>query len=213
MPRGRVKWFDSKAGEGSIVRQRGGELPVRASDIEPKARIARAVVQFDIEREEGMRRAVNVRLHPGTRVSGHERRYAEIGGGRALGHAHVIPEHTDVQVHLEGHPTRVAHQFMQLLQQSDLATLTHLYAPDARLHADGPVRTGRNHIQRYFTASPLLGLQASKVTMRGEDATILIEWAQGGLKLGETTTGWTRLKISEGQIVEQWMEISEEATR
>jgi hypothetical protein len=160
-----------------------------------------------------MRRAVNVRLHPGTRVSGHERRYAEMAGGRALGHAHVIPEHTDVQVHLEGHPMRVARQFIQLLQQSDLATLTHLYAADARLHADGPVRTGRNDIQRYFAASPLLGLQPSKVTTRGEEATILIEWAQGALKLRGTTKGWTRLKVSEGQIVEQWMDISQEAQR
>jgi cold shock CspA family protein len=205
MARGRVRWFDPKAGEGGIVQQRGGELPVRASDIEARARIARAVVQFDIEREAGMRRAVNVRLQPGTRVSRHERRYAETAGGRALGHAHVIPEHTDVQVHLEGHPMRVAHQFMQLLQQMDLATLTHLYAPEARLHADGPVRTGRNDIQRYFAGGPLLGLQPSKVTMHGEDATILIEWAQDAQKVGGTTRGWTRLKIIEGRIVEQWI--------
>jgi cold shock CspA family protein len=211
MARGRVKWFDPKAGEGGIVQQRGGELPVRASDIEPKARIAQAVVQFDIEREGGMRRAVNVRLHPGTRVSRHERRYAEMAGGRALGHAHVIPEHTDVQVHLEGHPMRVARQFMQLLQQPDLATLTHLYAPDACLHADGPVRTGRKHIQRYFAASPLLGLQPWNVTMRGENATILIQWEQDALRVGGPTKGWTRLKIIEGRVMEQWMEVSEEA--
>ncbi len=200
MARGRVKWFDPKAGEGGIVQQRGGELPVRASDIEPKARIARAVVEFDIDRDGGMRRAVNVRLHPGTRVSGHERRYAEIAAGAALGHAHVIPEHSDVQVHLEGHPMRVARQLMQLLQRSDLATLTHLYTPDARLHADGRARTGRNHIQGYFAAGPLLGLQPSKVTMHGEAATILIEWEQVG-----GTKGWTRLKISRGRVVEQWI--------
>ncbi len=108
---------------------------------------------------------------------------------------------------------RVARQFTQLLQQSDLATLTHLYAADARLHADGPVQTGRNDIQRYFGASPLLGLQPSKVTMRGEDATILVEWEHDAPKVRGPTKGWTRLKINEGQIVEQWMEVSEEAHR
>lgn len=199
MARGRVKWFDPKSGDGGIVQQRGGELPVRASDIEPKARVARAVVQFDIEREAGMRRAVNVRLHPGTRVSRHERRYAEISAGGGLGHTRMIPEHTDVQVHLEGHPMRVARQFMQVLRQSDLATLAQLYAPNARLHA-GRERTGRNHIQTYFAASSLLGTQPSKVTMHGEGAIILIEWEQFG-----GTKAWTRLKSSRGRIVEQWI--------
>lgn len=200
MARGRVKWFDAKAGEGGVVQQRGGELPVRASDIEPKARVARAVVQFDIEREGGMRRAINVRLHPGTRVSRHERRYAEMSAGGGLGHARMIPEHTDTQVHLEGHPMRVARQFMQLLRQSDLATLTALYAPNARLHAHGRARTGRNQIQSYFAASSLLSPQPSRVTMHGEGAIILIEWEQfGGTKV------WTRLKISRGRIVEQWI--------
>jgi len=58
---GVVKWFDPLTAEGTIGKG-GRELPVRAEDMEPSAQVAGARVRFDVARERGFERAVDVRL-------------------------------------------------------------------------------------------------------------------------------------------------------
>lgn len=58
-PTGTMRWFDPRTGEGRIVAS-GREDPADASDVEPRARATGARVHFDIQRVDGVARAVRV---------------------------------------------------------------------------------------------------------------------------------------------------------
>jgi RNA polymerase-binding transcription factor DksA/ribosome-associated translation inhibitor RaiA len=73
MPDGVLQWYDDRRGEGRVVRG-GREYPVRAADMEPRARVPGARLHFDVRRHEGVAIAVDVRLREGTRVSRRQRR-------------------------------------------------------------------------------------------------------------------------------------------
>lgn len=88
MPRGRVKWYDPDAGEG-MIEHGGRDHPVREADIEKKARVPGAPVDFDVEREgsrpDMVERAVSVTLAEGSRVDGNTKRFGDLSGAKRPG--------------------------------------------------------------------------------------------------------------------------------
>ncbi|HVM19599.1 MAG TPA: cold shock domain-containing protein [Egibacteraceae bacterium] len=76
MPTGRVTRFNDSAGAGYIETSSGG-FSVSAEDMEARTQFEGAHVEFDVQREEGRDRAVNVTLREGTRHMHTQRRFGD----------------------------------------------------------------------------------------------------------------------------------------
>jgi cold shock CspA family protein len=205
MPTGRVKWFDDKSGEGRISHGTR-EIPVHTADIEGPARAPGARVHFDVTREEGVERAVNVELRQGTRVSPHQHRFGDLKGAHhpdERGHAPLTHRHTDrdAGIGLEDHPMRVAHAWAEAVARGELEAVTHLYAPDVELHLGPRVGAGRRRAEAFLLDADLLGTRTLDAVLRGDTGYVVIKW--------RAETGhhpiYSRLRIAHGQIVEQWL--------
>jgi hypothetical protein len=75
---GRVVFYSDNIGRGRIESP-SGKFVVNAEDMAPNARVEGARVQFDVRHEEPHKRAVNVRLLPGTRNDPKQRRFGDTG--------------------------------------------------------------------------------------------------------------------------------------
>lgn len=76
MPTGKVTRYNDSAGAGYIETSSGG-FAVSADDMEPTTQFEGAHVTFDVAREEGRDRAVNVTLREGTRHMHTQRRFGD----------------------------------------------------------------------------------------------------------------------------------------
>lgn len=202
MPDGVVQWFDPATGNAAIVR--GGRVfSATAADLEPVARHAGAHVHFDVLREQGVERAVDVTLRPGTRVSHHQRRYGTLIGARRAdtkGPAPFARPHPERGRALASHPLEVARSWVDCLQAGDLDGALSLYAPDAVLHVDGENHVGRSHLGGYLEASPLLGVE-NDPDIRGEDGAVVVRWEWPKPAAGIEV----RCRVQHGLLVEQWV--------
>jgi len=203
VPTGIVKWFDPATGDGMIGKD-GRELPVRAKDMEPSARVAGARVRFDIARERGFERAVDVRLREGTRVSRRQHRFGDLAG---TGHpdeagrpplTHGRPD----RVRASGHPMETARRWVVAMEAGDLAGALACYAKNAVLHVGAETHVGLNAIQGVLDGHPLFQATPGRVVAHGESATILMRWSPGG---PDVPGGETRLRIVHVRILEQWV--------
>jgi len=200
---GVVKWFDPATAEGTIGKG-SRELPVRAEDMEPSARVAGARVRFDVARERGSERAVDVRLREGTRVSRRQHRFGDLvgtghpdeAGRRPLTHGR--PD----RVRASGHPMETARRWVVAMEAGDLAGALACYANNAVLHVGAASHVGLNAIQGVLDGHPLFQATPGRVVAHGEDATILMRWSAGG---SAVPGGETRLRIVHGRILEQWI--------
>lgn len=203
MPVGVVQWFDQKRGEGRIVRA-GKEYPVEAAEIEHHARVPGARVHFDIERRDGVAVATNVRLRQGAHTSWRQRRFGDLTGARrpdTKGAAPFVRPHPELGVRLAVRPLEVVRHWVDLVEQGTLDAAAFLYAPDVRVHGPDGESVGPHAATTALGSAPpvLEGLRA--VTIRGEDDSVVVEWAPPG---SSTTTWATRLRVDHGEIVEQW---------
>jgi ribosome-associated translation inhibitor RaiA len=200
MPDGLLQWFDDRRGEGRVVRG-GREYPVRAADVEPRARVPGARVHFDVKRQEGVAVAVDVRLRDGTRVSRRQRRFGDMAGARrpdTRGTAPFAGPHPEMGRRLASQPRTVAERWAALVAANDIEGAILLYAPDAVVHTgDGDVRGGRVH--GWLSTSGLLGhMQAMETAGTGDD--VVVRWRGPG---DRAATSWMR--IAHGEIAEQWI--------
>lgn len=204
MPTGTIKWIDSRTGDGCIKRF-GHLYPVRIEDVEPAARVPRARVHFDVRRDRGVERAVNVTLRRGTRVSPRQHRFGDlVGAGRPdeKGHAPLTHRHAELDLEPGQQPMRVVRAWLNAMTAKDLPTALLLYAPDAHLYVNDESFAGRRAIESQLAASPLLGMRARGLEILGEDATLIVRWEQTE---GGGPGGQTRLRIEHGRIDEQWL--------
>ena len=201
MPDGVVQWFDPATGEGVIVR--GGRVfSAATADVESVARHAGAHVHFDIRRDHGAERAVDVTLRPGTRTSHHQRRFGTLVGARrpdTKGSAPFAHPHPERGLSLASHPLEVARSWVDCLQTRDLDGALSLYAPDAVLHEGSVDRVGRSHLGAYLEASPLFGVERDP-EIRGDDGMVLLRWGH----LGTGADVELRCRVEHGLIAEQW---------
>lgn len=200
MPRGVVLWFDSASGEGRI-RRNGHEYSVAAPDIESDARVPRARVHFDIRREEGAKRAVNVTLRRGARVSPRQHRFGDLAGAHhpdEKGHHPLSHDHPGLDPAYEGHPVALIREWVRLANVGELSTLGLLYAPDATLHVGSERVLGRRDVVERLSRL-LTGGRPLANSVHEHDGVIEVELGFGDRILN------TRFEVAHGQVIEQWV--------
>jgi RNA polymerase-binding transcription factor DksA/ribosome-associated translation inhibitor RaiA len=200
MPDGVLQWFDDRRGEGRVVRG-GREYPVRAADVEPRARVPGAHVHFDVKRHEGVAVAVDVRLREGTRVSRRQRRFGDMTGATrpdTRGTAPFTGPHPEMGRRLASQPRTAAERWAALVAANDIEGAMLLYAPDAVVHTgDGDLRGRRVH--GWLSTTGLLGhMQAVEAAGAGD--VVVVRWRGPG---NRPAISW--LRIAHGEIAEQWI--------
>ncbi len=211
MPEGVIAWYDPETGEAEVARD-GRRFVARRGDIESVARCAGAHVHFDILREEGAERAVNVKLRIGTRVSHHQHRFGTLVGasgydtkGAAGARSKVHPEMRNAGAH----PLEVARAWATAVARGDLPAALVLYAPGAVVHAGDRSLTGTSALQRWLEAEPRFGWgRHARIHGEGADAIISFEATEPGqLDL------LLRSRIAHGEVAEQWVSESDRSER
>jgi cold shock CspA family protein len=212
MSTGKVKWFDPNTGDARIVGRSGREYGVRAADLEPAARAPRARVSFDVVREGGVARAVNVRLFEGTRTSRLQGRFGNLAGARrpdAAGHEASSREHPDREAGPAPRlPAAVARAWLEAMAEGDLRAALHLYAPDAVVHLTDGDQAGYRAVQRFLEGSVLLDVRHPDIEVEERDSLVHVRWQLSNVDAARTPLAdrrtTTRLRVEHGQIVEQW---------
>ncbi len=205
MPDGVVQWFDPSRGEG-IIRRGGRRYAVRASAIEPVARVSGARVHFDIVRDDGANRAERVTLRNGTRVARSQRRFGDLSGSRApdaAGGTSPAIDGPDLGRGREAHPARAVEQWAALMAEGRLDEAILLYAPDAVLHEGAGDVHGTDRIRRRWASSPLLGTEIP-VALRGIGAhSFEAIW-----EAEDAAPIVSRFRVEHGLVAEQWHELA-----
>lgn len=203
MPDGVVEWYDPWTGEADIA-VAGRHLRARATDVEPVARRSGARVHFDVVRDHGVDRAVDVRLRHGTRVSHLQGRFGDLSGARRPDVAGASPyEHGHPGLYRAAvtHPLEVANAWANSVVTGDVDGALSLYAPDAVVHTADREVAGERALRALITESPVFDSHRH-ADVRGEDGTARLEWSAG-----PDQPGWdVRVRVEHVLIAEQWQE-------
>jgi cold shock CspA family protein len=203
MPSGTVAWFDPRSGEG-YIRHLHREYPVSAREMEPRARVTGARVHFDVKRDGGLLRAVNVRALAGTRSSPRQRRMGDLAGAKQpadKGNDPLTRRSSDRGWKLAGRPTKVVREWVRTLAAPNADEALPFYAPDAVVHVGGKALTGRNRVREFLYDSRLIGRGMPEPDIRGEsNEIVLVRWPA----LPGAPPRQARLRIAHGRIAEQW---------
>lgn len=207
VPVGVMQWFEEKSGEGRVVR-RGHAYPASLADgVETHARVPGARVHFDIGRQEGVERAVNVKLQPGTRTSHRHQRFGEQSGASSPD-ANAAPKRdpfVDLGLNRERRPRVVVVEFVHRLAAGELATARPLVAPDVVLHGDEGDVHGTTAVIEALAGSPIPGSGASPVNIFFEDGRVVVDWFTDGRTLRAV------IGVAHGQIEEVWWDVGIDA--
>lgn len=155
MPTGTMLWFDPGTGEGRVVAS-GCEYPADVSDVEPRARATGARVHFDIQRVDGVARAVRVAARPGTRTSTRQRRFGDMTDSAhpaEKGRAPLTHHHTAIDPLYVGRPVALVRHWIQAADSGHLDGLLPLYAPDAVLPTPSGDHHGRAAIRAFCSTA------------------------------------------------------------
>ena len=206
MPRGTVSWFDPRTQEG-VVLHLGREYPVRAEDMELECRAPRARVHFDVQRSDGVERAVHVRVLAGTR-SGPGRARSGLDSGAHhpddRGGAALTRSHPELRARHSESGGEVAGRWRDALREGDVGAALAFYAPDATLHGDREL-SGRRSIESWLAACPLLGRPLVDVKLTGEPGHVTrVEWRAEESAHTAVAEGRLRLRVEHARIREQW---------
>lgn len=212
MPTGRVKWFEPDTGEARIVARSGHEYPSASSEIEPKARVADARVTFKVRTDDGVTRAVEVRLREGTRVARGQGRFGDLSGAShpdAKGRPALTRRRSDSGVDADEPASRVARRWADALVRGDRQAVLRLYSPDCVIHTpSGSTETGGKAVQASIDRNALLGSGHLDVEIREVGPRVLVRWRlsaddQARIPASEQRTQ-AAVRIAHGQIIEQW---------
>ncbi len=200
MPEGVVKWFDPKTGDAMIAR--GAKLyPSTAADMERHARVPGARVHFDIVREDGAERAVNVVLREGTRVSPRQGRFGDQAGAHhpdEKGHVALTRHHPQQSFALEDRPVEVVRTWIRLVTSGDVPTAVHLYHPAVLIHRGDRTEEGRRNLADIL--SDLRHVRRFDVHPEVDGATVTWNDPTSGAR------SRSRFRVEHGLIVEQWFD-------
>jgi hypothetical protein len=140
-------WLDEGTGEGRLCRN-GHEYLVNSSEVEPVARVPLARVHFDIKRQHGIQRAVNVTLRP--RPPSGTPPTSLRGPRRSRPSSERPSSMTDnrpgIDWSFEGHPVQLVEEWARLVGRRELSTLRLLYAPEVVLHVGSEHVSGRDAV-------------------------------------------------------------------
>ncbi len=200
MPEGVVKWFDPKTGDAMIAR--GSKLfPTTTAEMERHARTPGARVHFDVVREGGAERAVNVVLREGTRVSPRQGRFGDQAGAHhpdEKGHTALSRHRPYQDFGLEHKPVEVVRAWVRLVTADDVPTAVHLYHPTVVIHRGGDTEEGRRRLPDLLTDLR----RVRRFDIQPEDDGATVTWT-------DPDTGRrhrSRVRVEHGLIVEQWFD-------
>lgn len=202
MPDGVLQWYDEKSGEGTIVRG-GQRFSVHVADMDPTARYPGARVHFDIRREHGAERAVEVHLRQGTRVGRGHGRFGTLTGARrpdTKGSAPFAHPHPDLGLSLAVHPLEVVQAWADAISRGEQDTALSLFAPDAVVHLAEADLVGRRQLDSWLEQHPALGC-GQRATLQGRGAELEVSWEPVEPGTPEAGVGCT---VKHGLIVEAW---------
>jgi cold shock CspA family protein len=203
VPTGRVSWFDPKQGVGRVVAS-GREYPVVAADMETRARATSARVHFDVKRHDGFDRAVNVRRIPGTRSVPRQRRFQDLtGAGRPeeKGRGSLTRQHPERDV-TPAKPKAVVSRWIKAANSRSVVATRDLYAADVVLHAGAETRHGRAAVAGWLLDHNLL-TPGWEPEPHGEGSGETFTVTRGP---GAAVRGRSRIRVTFGQISEQWLD-------
>lgn len=204
MPTGVVRWVDPRTGD-TVIARRSHEYPARAAEIEPRARRRGARVHFDVLRDDGVRRAVRVRLLSGSRTGRRHRRVGDHAGAHhpyGKGVPLTKKYRSSVPVPTEDRPARVARDWVTALRNRDIGGALELYAVDAAIHSEQQSRVGRQAARRWLVKAGLEDAPPIRADLRGRgDDTIAVNLQpHDGQEIDVV------LRVTHGRITEQWVE-------
>jgi len=200
MPNGVIMWFDSRTGEARIRRD-GHEYPAAARDIDTAARVPSARVHFDIRREGGVERAVNVTLRAGGRHNPRQHRFGDLAGAHhpdEKGHHPLTDNHPGTDPAHEGHPVRLIEEWGRLANLDQPATLRLLYAPEAVLHIEEELVVGRDALIDRLGVE-FTGQSSEAGSARERDGIVVLSFRVGDRRLQ------MEFAVHHGRVVEQWV--------
>lgn len=207
MPNGTILWCDPSSGEAR-VEHLGRMLPARMVDIEPDARTPGTTVHFDIDREGGVDRAVRVELVPGLRTSVHQHRRGDLAGhARADGAGHHAssgrrPWREPHRERMAAH--EIAEIWLEHMRHGALDDAVALYAPNAQVHVVSGTVEGKEAARRALLECALFDRDDLAVGIGDEGEAAVVGWAgRDG-----APSGLTRMRITHGEIAEQWLPAS-----
>ncbi|MDH3299431.1 MAG: sigma 54 modulation/S30EA ribosomal C-terminal domain-containing protein [Acidimicrobiia bacterium] len=200
MPAGRVKRIDKQRNVVYIVR-RGHTLAAPLSEVEPKARVPNARVEFRLVRDHGDVSAADVRLRRGTRTNRRQRRFGDLTGARLPGAKVATTATHRLGIDASSPPFQVVEAWLDAMSDWDVDGAAALYRPDAVLHApDGDV-TGRNRLRAALEQSPLAGLDPDAAEVYGLGRYVRVDCPVDGVDHGASFV------VERGEIIEQWVDL------
>ncbi len=206
MPAGRVKRIDTQRDVAYIVR-RGRTLAAPLSEVEPKARVPNARVEFRLVRQHGDESAANVRLRRGTRTNRRQRRFGDLTGASRPGAKVATTASQRLGVDASTPPFQVVEAWLEAMGDWDLDGATALYRPDAVVHTpDGDVG-GLHRLRGALERSPLAGLDPDAADLYGLGRYVRIDCAVDGVDHGASFV------IDRGEIIEQWVDLEPDGDR
>jgi ketosteroid isomerase-like protein len=204
MPTGVVRWVDPRTGD-IVIARRSHEFPARAAEVEVHARRRGARVHFDVSREDGVRRAVRVRLRSGSRTGRRHRRVGDHAGAHhpyGKGVPLTKKYRSSVPVSTEDRPARIVRDWVTALRNRDVSGALELYAVDAIIHSEQESGAGRQAARRWLVRTGLENAPPIRADLRGRgDDTIAVN-----LQPHDGPEIDVVLRVTHGRIEEQWTE-------
>ena len=206
MPAGRVKRIDEQRDVAYIVR-RGRTLAAPLSEVETKARVPNARVEFRLVRDHGDESAADVRLRRGTRTSRRQRRFGDLTGARRPGSKVATAASRNLGIDTSSPPFEVAEAWLAAMGDRDIDLAASLYRPDAVVHRPGGDASGWKQLRAVLERSPLAGLDPDDADVYGLGRYVRID-----CPCDDTDHG-TSLIVDRGEIAEQWIDLDPEQDR
>ncbi len=200
MPAGRVKRIDEKRKVAYLVR-RGRTIAAPLSEVDPKARVPNARVEFRLVRHHGEESAAEVRLRSGTRTSRRQRRFGDLTGARRPGSKVATSTASEYGIDTSSPPFRVVGAWLEAMGDRDLDGAVALYRPDATLHAPESDLSGSHRLRAALERSPLAGLDADAAEVYGLGRYVRVDCPCDGQDHGASFV------VDRGEIVEQWIDV------
>lgn len=202
MPAGRVQWIDEGRRVVQIARGRR-VYPARLDDVDSRARVPNALVEFRVVRREGEPTATDVRLRAGTRTNRRQRRFGDLTGARRPGAKVPSRLYADYGVDTASPPFEVVEGWLEAMGDRDLDGAAELYLPDAILHLPDGDRAGRRQIRAGLEVSPLAGIDTDDIDV-AVDVYGLGRYVRVDARAGEAEHGMAFV-VDRGAIAEQWV--------
>lgn len=104
-----------------------------------------------------------------------------------------------------GVSSEVGRRWVARLEVGDVEGALTLYAPTATVHTGVGNFVGYQGVRLYLGQVPLIGWSPARVEFHRTDQALVILWRPARPGCRDSQTAMTRMRVSDGKIVEQWV--------